>query len=186
MKGRRQTFLPNEGLCPTSCNLAIPQTAPSLKKTTNPLTSLPLLLRFRAGYSGRGGGGVDVNGCRFCFLTTTEGQSWLAVGQIPMVTPGAAPSCQGVNCLCSAHTDGTSQRETGGGLSLRGVSQVACANHKLIWAGGARWFENTPDRVEVSSVVPSSNPQSPRTGVLPGLAPLLFPSWLFQLQCGEN
>lgn len=50
MKGCRQTFLPNEGLCPTSCNLAIPQTAPSLKKTTNPLTRLPLLLRFKAGY----------------------------------------------------------------------------------------------------------------------------------------
>lgn len=135
MKGCRQTFLPNEGLCPTSCNLAIPQTAPSLKKTTNPLTSLPLLLRFKAGYSrGRGGGG----GCEWVpFLLSNHngGTELVGCGPNPHGYPRSSSFLSGskLSLLC---THGTSQRETGG-ISLGGVNQVACTNHKLIWVVGA-------------------------------------------------
>lgn len=187
MKGCRQTFLPNEGLCPTSCNLAIPQTAPSLKKTTNPLTSLPLLLRFKAGYSGGCGGCEWVP---FLLSNHNGGTELVGCGPNPHGYPRSSSFLSGskLSLLC---THGTSQRETGG-ISLwrcqpGGLHEsqtdlgCRCNAERLENTQG-----NTPDGNKVSSVVPLSNPQSPCTGVLPELVPLLFPSWLFQLQCGGN
>lgn len=75
-KGCWQTFLANEGLCPTSCNLVIPQAAQSYTTTTTtpqvpPTPNLPPFSGFKVGYRA-------VN--RWYF-------SWLERGQIPMVTP---------------------------------------------------------------------------------------------------
>lgn len=91
-----------------------------------------------------------------------------------------------LSLLC---THGNSQRETGG-ISLEGVTQVACRNHRLARLPGATesgWktsMGTTRDGIERSSAVPLSNAHSPCTGVLPELVSFLFLRWLFQLQCG--
>lgn len=81
-----------EGLCPTSCNLVIPQAAQSYTTTTAqvpPTLNLPPFSGFKVGYRA-------VN--RWYF-------SWLERGQIPMVTPEQQLAlCPGINCLCSAFT----------------------------------------------------------------------------------
>lgn len=95
-KGCWQTFLANEGLCPTSCNLVIPETARSYTTITPqvpPTPNLPHPLDIRLD-TGLWIGGISAGwkGAKSPWLPLSS--NWLFHILV----------CPGINCPCSAFT----------------------------------------------------------------------------------